>query len=183
MCLRCRTMTSFNQEARRKKLVRTGACPKCGGPRDDGNSVMFGLSGERARPIQQRRKAGPGTTDQAPAPARARPKANRVVVQAMRRTSGTIQSLAALRGLAGRTPTEFERRRVGRLEASAEPATLVSRATCHNPDLTFKLCPKCRSTRADASRRKRAEAKMAQMAPPPLTAWGVNRLPTGEIFE
>ena len=158
MCLRCRTMTSFNQATRRKKLVRTGACPKCGGPRDDGNSVCsVCLAKERDR--YQRRKAGPGR------PTKPQPEPDPRPTESCRRCGGPRDNPSLPRCRACRAAaTEFERRRIGRLEARADGNACVA---CHlsNPDLTFKLCPKCRSTRADASRRKRAEVKRAKMAP------------------
>ena len=61
--------------------------------------------------------------------------------------------------------TEFERRRIARLEARANGNACV-RCHLHNSDMTFKLCPECRAARSDVSRRKRAEVKMAKMAPP-----------------
>ena len=91
------------------------------------------------------------------------------------------QSLARCAGCRA-AATEYERRRIGRLEARGTGKACVS-CHRHNSDLTFKLCPECRASRTDASRRKRAEVKMAKMAPPPLTSWGANRVPTGEIFE
>ena len=162
MCFRCRTMTRFNQDERRKKLVRTGACPKCGGPRDDGNSVCSGcLAKERDR--YQRRKAGPGRPAK---PNNPQPEPGPRPTKLCKRCGGPRDNPSLPRCRACRAAaTEYERRRIGRLQARADGNACVS---CHlsNPDLTFKICPKCRSTRADASRRKRAEVKRAKMAPP-----------------
>ena len=55
-CRRCRTLASLNQTRRRLALNRKGACPKCGGARDDDKVVCAGCRA-RERERYRLRKA------------------------------------------------------------------------------------------------------------------------------
>ena len=125
MCLRCRTMTSFNQATRRKKLVRTALVPNVAGRGTMGILSVRSVWRKSATDTSAARRARDDRPSPSPSPSPTQGQPSRAGDAA---DPGTIHP-CRVAGPAGRPPRSLS---VGGLAAwkPGPTVTLVSRATC-----------------------------------------------------